>query len=187
MPTFDAHRNFALTTVVGVPSPPQTGASLTVASGEGASLPTPPFNMTVWAANQAPTVGNAEIIRVTAIVGDTLTILRAQEGSSARQVVVGDLAMAGITAKTFTDIEAGVSIGGGATLAFANATTTTMTVTHNRGQVGYAVGLTPTTAPGTSTISMAVLNKTANTFDVQGTSVGRITFSMTFDWIVVGP
>jgi hypothetical protein len=34
---------------------------------------------------------------------------------------------------------------------------------------------------------MAVLNKTANTFDVQGTSVGRITFSMTFDWIVVGP
>jgi hypothetical protein len=190
MPTFDAHRNFALTTVVGVPSPPQTGASLTVASGEGASLPTPPFNMTVWAANQAPTVGNAEIIRVTAIVGDTLTILRAQEGSSARQVVVGDLAMAGITAKTFTDIENLIAIGGSSSVTFTsggNFYSNVVTVTHNRGGLGYNVSLTPSIATGNATVSLAVLNKTANTFDVQGVMSAKQNLTLTFDWVLVGP
>ena len=186
MPAFDAHRNFALATVVGVPSPPSSGLSLTLATGEGASLPTPPFNMTVWAANQAPTPANAEIIRVTAITGDTLTILRAQEGSMTRQIVVGDMIMAGITAKTFTDIEQAVSVGGSATLTFANASAATVTVTHNRGQTGYAVSLTQTTAAA-SGVTLVVLNKTANTFDVQGMSGPKLSLGITFDWMLVGP
>ncbi|MBA2741121.1 MAG: hypothetical protein H0U46_03820, partial [Actinobacteria bacterium] len=47
---------------------------------------------------------------VTAISTDTLTITRAQEGTSARTVVVGDQIAATITAKTLTDAENSVLI-----------------------------------------------------------------------------
>ena len=52
-----------------------------------------------------PTPSNAEIVRVTAVAGDTLTITRAQEGTSARTVIIGDQIAATVTVKTFTDIE----------------------------------------------------------------------------------
>lgn len=48
---------------------------------------------------------NAEIGYVTAVDGDTLTILRAQEGSSLQDVGPGWRVSAMPTAKTFTDIE----------------------------------------------------------------------------------
>lgn len=101
---FDPHKNFATTTVATAPSPATTGLSLSVAAGEGALLPSGTFNATVWAANQKPTAANAEIVRATRTV-DTLAIVRAQEGTVARSIVVGDQISAGITAKTITDIE----------------------------------------------------------------------------------
>jgi hypothetical protein len=79
-----------------------------VASGDGAKFPAAPFNATVWPANAQPTTANAEIVRVTAVVTDTLTITRAQESTSARTVVVGDQIAATITKKTLTDIETAI-------------------------------------------------------------------------------
>jgi hypothetical protein len=52
-----------------------------------------------------PDASNAEIVRVTAIAGDHLTIVRQQEGTAARAILVGDVIAAAITAKTLTDIE----------------------------------------------------------------------------------
>ena len=104
---FDAHANFAYSTVATAPSPATSGTSLVVASGGGALFPTPPFNATVWPASQQPLAANAEIVRVTAISTDTLTIVRAQESSSARSIGVGDQIAATITKKTITDVEAG--------------------------------------------------------------------------------
>jgi hypothetical protein len=108
--SFDAHKNFAYSTVGVAPSPAASGTSLDVAAGEGALFPVPPFNCTIWPTSTSPRASNSEIVRVTGIAGDTLTIDRAQEGSSARTIVVGDQIAQTITAKTITDIEAGSGI-----------------------------------------------------------------------------
>lgn len=101
----DAHANFAYSTVLTAPSPATSGTSIVLASGGGLLLPSTPFNITIWPSNANPRSSNAEIARVTALSGDTLTITRAQEGTSARTVLVGDSVAATITAKTLTDLE----------------------------------------------------------------------------------
>jgi hypothetical protein len=106
---FDAHKNFAVSSVAVAPSPAASGTSLTVASGDGARFPAAPFNGTVCPAQALATPANAEIVRVTAIAGDVLTIVRAQEGTTARAIAIGDLIAATITAKTVTDLESGVN------------------------------------------------------------------------------
>ena len=109
---YDKHKNFALSTVATAPVPAVSGTSLQVAAGEGALFPTPPFNAVVFPANAAPLTNDAEIVRVTNKVGETFTIVRAQEGSVARLIQVGDRIMDAITAKVITDVEAyaGVSV-----------------------------------------------------------------------------
>jgi hypothetical protein len=102
---FDAHSNFGVSSVAVAPSPSTTGTSLTVATGEGTRFPAAPFNATLAPSGVLATPANAEIVRVTARSGDVLTITRAQEGSVARAVVVGDLCVASITAKALQDIE----------------------------------------------------------------------------------
>jgi hypothetical protein len=101
----DAHKNFAFSTVASAPAPAGSGLSLDVAAGDGTKFPTPPFNATVWPVGAQPTTSNAEIVRVTLIVGDTLTIARTQESTAARTILVGDQIAANITAKTLTDVE----------------------------------------------------------------------------------
>ena len=101
----DGHANFAYSTVATAPSPATSGTSLVVATGNGALFPVVPFNVTIWPTGTQPTAANSEIARVTAISTDTLTIVRAQEGTTARTVVVGDQIAATVTAKTLRDIE----------------------------------------------------------------------------------
>jgi hypothetical protein len=112
---FDGHRNFSKSTIAVAPSPANSGTTLDVASGEGALFPVVPFNATVWPAGVNATASNAEIIRVTNIAGDTLTIVRAQETTSARSILVGDQIANTITSKVITDIEAAT---GGSVPAF---------------------------------------------------------------------
>lgn len=103
----DAHANFAYSTVATAPSPATSGTSLVVASGDGTKFPATPFNAVVWPAGSRPSTTNAEIVRVTGIASDTLTITRTQEGTSARSIVAGDQITAAVTKKTLTDIELG--------------------------------------------------------------------------------
>ena len=109
----DAHANFAYSTIRGTDegdtSNPGTGLLLTVAKGDGTKFPPPPFNATVWPTASQPTSTNAEIIRVTDVQDDTFTILRQQEGSGSRSIVVGNQIAASITAKTLTDAEAPIT------------------------------------------------------------------------------
>lgn len=104
----DAHPNFAYSTVASAPSPATTGTSLDVASGDGALFAAFPFNATVWPADEIPTVDNVEIVRITGRSGDTLTIDREEEGTTARTIVVGDQIAVTITSKVVTDVEAAV-------------------------------------------------------------------------------
>lgn len=151
--SFDAHKNFAYSTVVVAPSPHTSGTSLEVATGDGALFPAAPFNATVWPINEQPLSSNAEIVRVTAIVGDVLTITRAQEGSFARTVIVGDQIAATITAKTLTDVEVSVPGATGPTGATGPVGATGVGATGATGAVGAtgspagATGATGATGP----------------------------------------
>lgn len=85
----DKHRNLAYSTVATAPSPATTGTSLDVAANQGKLFPEPPFNATVWPQGVQPTAANAEVVRVTAITNDTLTIERQQEGFVGRSTSTG--------------------------------------------------------------------------------------------------
>jgi len=105
---FDPHGNLAYGTVATAPSPPNSGTTLTLAVGQGATFPNPGaigYNATVWPPNVIPLQSNAEIVRITAVVGDQLTITRTQEGSTAKSILTGWQIAATITAKVITDIE----------------------------------------------------------------------------------
>ncbi len=101
----DAYKNLAVSTVTVPPSPPDSGTSLTVV--DGTRYPAPPFNCTVRIPNVMPDPTTAEIVRVTAIAGNVLTIQRAQEGTSSHAIQKGCIIAAGITAKTLNDLAAG--------------------------------------------------------------------------------
>jgi hypothetical protein len=108
--TFDGHKNFASTTVVTVPTPAASGTTLVVADGTfGGASPSVPFNVSIFPSNAAPTPTTAEVVRVTNISTNTLTITRLQESSSARAITVGDNVVMAITVKALTDIEAAVN------------------------------------------------------------------------------
>jgi len=114
MSTLDARKNFAITTV-------STGyddaaVSIDLSTGKGARFPDPAtdgeFNLVWWNSSDYPQAAddpNREIVRCTARSGDTLTITRAQEGTTATtKNTVGKTYMVqlGPTKKTIDDIEA---------------------------------------------------------------------------------
>jgi hypothetical protein len=103
----DQHPLLGYSTVLTPPSPATSGPSLILAAGGGTALAgaaVPPFNVTVWPTGVQPVRANAEILRVTNIATNTLSIERAQEGSSARAIVAGDQIAATITPKSFADV-----------------------------------------------------------------------------------
>lgn len=89
--TADKHPNLARSRVLTAPSPAASGVTLGVESGDGAAF-TPPCRVTAWPNGTSPTRANAEILRVTAQSGDTLTVTRHAEtwpGSAAREIGPG--------------------------------------------------------------------------------------------------
>ena len=111
-----AKKNFTITTVATAPSPATSGTSLVVASGTGSlfAINEPAI---VFPVNNQPLVSNAEIVTVTNVNVDTLTITRMQEGTSAREIVAGDIIIQGITAKDWNDL---ITLVNGKITAFAD-------------------------------------------------------------------
>lgn len=89
--------------------------SLTVATGAGASLPNPNpatgqfFLLTLWGANN-PSQNPNEIVMVTARSGDSMTIVRAQEGTTAQNWNVGDNVQLLPTAGTLANLAQQVDV-----------------------------------------------------------------------------
>lgn len=111
---FDDHSpNLAKSLVATAPSPATTGTSLIVTTGEGVKFPTPPFRAIIGPDGTELSQSNSEIVDVTAISIDTLTITRnaslatgdPDKQGSARTVVVGDAIRAVITARVIRVIE----------------------------------------------------------------------------------
>jgi hypothetical protein len=103
---YDGHANFAYTTVATAPDPAASGTTLVVAAGTGTLLPPVPFNATVWPADTEATAANAEIVRVINVSTDTLTIQRAQESTTAKNIAIGWQIANTISKKVITDLEA---------------------------------------------------------------------------------
>ena len=113
---FDALANFASSTVLTPPTPPDSGTTLVLAAGTGGRFPaavsgdvTTHFNVVISPVNAQPLSTNSEIARCTNRSGDTLTLTRTQEGTAARTILVGDTVSAAVTAKRFTDLESQIT------------------------------------------------------------------------------
>ena len=92
----DILRNFAYSTVATAPSPALSGTSLIVQPGDGTKLSV--GNAIAWPANVQPSVANAEIVRITVVATDTLTITRTQESSTNQSIAIGWQIQQGVTA-----------------------------------------------------------------------------------------
>ncbi len=99
----DIAKNFAKVTVsTGYDA---SATSIVLATGHGAKLPTAPFNAVWWNATDYADPSddpNVEIVRVTSIATDTLTVTRAQESTSASTKNTANKTykmIAGLTAK----------------------------------------------------------------------------------------
>ncbi len=109
--SLDTAKNFAKVTVsTGYDA---SATSIVLTTGHGAKLPAAPFNAVWWNSTDYADPSddpNVEIVRVTAISTDTLTVTRGQESISASTKNTGGKTykmIAGMTAKTVnTDIPA---------------------------------------------------------------------------------
>lgn len=101
-------KNFTYSTVAVAPSPATSGTSLTVSSGDGA-LFVSGRPAVIYPSGEAPLTTNAEIVTVSAVVGDVLTIVREQESTSARTVIVGDQIAQVLTAAEYNALEADIA------------------------------------------------------------------------------
>lgn len=104
----DAFKNFAKATVSTGYDAAATSIDLT--AGHGARFASVPFNAVWWNSTDYPDPSddpNVEVVRVTAIASDTLTITRAQEGTSATTKNAAGKTyklLAGLTAKTVNEL-----------------------------------------------------------------------------------
>lgn len=73
-----------------------SATSATLVTGYGATMPTVPFKMTFTKFGQLSTMGNSEIVLVTARSGEVLTIERAKGGTTAKAFEAGDIVSNGI-------------------------------------------------------------------------------------------
>ncbi len=111
--SFQDRTNLAYSTIPsgGAPSPTGSGSSLKVASAaDRATFPTPPFMATVWPSGVAPTLSNAEIVQINGTTStDGFTMVRAQGGTTAKNIVAGWQIAATVTITPFDDIEAAIT------------------------------------------------------------------------------
>lgn len=133
----DVFKNFATATLAAT-LPDASTTTFTVSSGHGLLLPATPFNAVVWNSTDYATPDldpSVEVVRVTTKATDTLTVARAQEGTT------------GVTHNT-----------GGKTYKLL-ATVTAGTLNSGRPVVLYnrkgGSAITPVVSPGTSALGTA--------------------------------
>jgi hypothetical protein len=95
--------------VTTAPVPPTSGTSLTVANVS--VYPVAPFSVVVAPVGTLPLATNAEILRVTAVAGNVLTIGRGHEGSTVRAITAGDQIYQGLTEQFIADLFAAMTPG----------------------------------------------------------------------------
>jgi len=102
---FYGRKIFSYALVATPPVPATSGTFLIVTAGFGTIFPTPPFPATIWPPSVNPLTTNGEVVLVTDIIGDTMEIVRATEGSTAQTIVAGYQIAATLSPSVFTQFE----------------------------------------------------------------------------------
>jgi microcystin-dependent protein len=97
-------KNLANGTVLTAPSPATSGTTLVLDSGYGSAMPAVPFFLTLTPPGQLSTMGNSEVVLVTARSTDTLTIVRAMKSTTARSIASGWVVSNSIYVETSTQV-----------------------------------------------------------------------------------
>jgi hypothetical protein len=140
------------------------------------------MNATICPAGSTPDPSNSEIVRITNVSTDTLTITRAQESSTARTVVVGDVIFAGPSIKSFSDIETAVGnletpLLGNTNAVVSGTTYTTVLADANTYIDTTSASATAITIPANATVAYPV----GTTIVVTQKAAGQVTVSVTTD------
>jgi len=98
-------KNFAIGLVQTAPSPALSGTSLILYAGQGDRMPATPFYVTVAPQGVLTSLDTAEVLEVTSRTGDTLTIVRAQKGTTAKEIGVDWLLANGIYTEDLDEYE----------------------------------------------------------------------------------
>jgi hypothetical protein len=180
--------NIAANTTITAVSGSVGSQTITLSAGTSGAISasatiylTTPFNATICPTGTTPDPSNSEIVRITAVSTDTLTITRAQESSTARTVVATDVIFAGPSAKTLTDVE--TAVGNLETLPInAQTSTTYTTVLGDAGKVITATNASAVTItiPANSSVAYPVGTQM---IIVQG-GAGAVTVSITTDTLL---
>jgi len=179
--TFDTHKNLAISLVATAPSPATSGTTLVVTAGEGSRFAAG-MNATICPAGSTPDPSNSEIVRITNVSTNTLTITRAQESSTARTVVVGDVIFAGPSIKSFSDIETAVGnletpLLGNTNAVVSGTAYTTVLADANTYIDTTSASATAITIPANATVAYPV----GTTIVVTQKAAGQVTVSVTTD------
>lgn len=118
----DTVTNFARALIVTPPTPATSGDTFTVETGLGSRFPLSNFQLVLRPHDADPTPENAEIVRCISRTGDTFTVIRAQEETTAKEIQTNWVVALDITAKMIDDIRLSGIGGGGysAPLYFTN-------------------------------------------------------------------
>jgi len=176
--SLDSTKNFAKATVSTLYDAAAT--SIVLSTGHGAKLPTAPFNVVWWNSSDYADPSddpNVEIVRVTIVSTDTLTVTRAQESTSASTKNTAGKTykmIAGLTAKVMnTDLAANFLPNSGlATISGASAGLNIQPDASTAGSI--AVYTQNTQTQGGSAVYM--LSGNNNTYPAANNTLGTIEF-----------
>jgi hypothetical protein len=114
--------------------------SLTVNSGQGALFPNPSSGDYFLVTLQGITGTPIEIVQCTARSGDTLTIVRAQEGTTASAFIPNDLVQLRITAAVMQNTVNNTGNASAGGVVYENGQTITSNYTMSNLKNGFSVG-----------------------------------------------
>lgn len=188
------YTNNATTTLSGAIT--NVATSISVATGTGALFPSP-TNPDFFYATLVDSSNNIEIVKVTARTSDTMTVTRAQEGTTARAYAAGDRFELRVTAAGLgnkLDKDTGGTVSGlvtlGAGLTFSSTTAVTLaagTTNFNTGTANFAAGLqlggvSVITGASTATLTNKTFDTTGtgNVFRINGNQLSASAGSATF-------
>lgn len=141
----DAIKNFAKATVTDN-NYDASATSIDVITGHAGRLPPAPFNAVWWNATDYPDPSDdptVEIVRVTAVSTDTLTITRGQEGTAAEDHNLAGktyFLIAGMTARTITELVGNIFTGANPYIA-VDVVNDTIELASNQISIGDIQGL----------------------------------------------
>lgn len=154
-------------------------------AGYGDEMPAVPFELTATPFGQLSTMGNSEIVRVTARTTDTLTVVRAQKGTTAKAFLAGAVVSNGISTDDVVGI--GVNITTARTTAAKVGTTADGNYVPVYGDkinatftLGVAVNTPTLNIDGSGAVNIRLGNTNVSTGSLN-TAASSVTIPMWFD------